>query len=118
VPSPETDLARRLRREMTGTEWRVWNRLKGKRLGGWKFRRQHPIGPYVADFCCLAARLVVELDGPEHGTDPAEAYDPRRTAWLECEGYRVLRFPVTSVDEDLDSVIDSIYQHLVGKRSV
>ncbi len=97
---------------MTGTEWRVWLQLKGKRLGGWKFRRQHPIGPYAVDFCCVAARLVVELDGPEHGNDPAEAYDLRRTAWLESEGYRVIRFPVTSVDEDMDSVIDSIYQEL------
>ncbi|MGA8923830.1 MAG: DUF559 domain-containing protein [Candidatus Dormiibacterota bacterium] len=112
MPRPETDLARRLRRDMTGTEWRVWLRLKGKRLAGWKFRRQHPIGPYVVDFCCLSARLVVELDGPEHGNDPAEAYDQRRTAWLECKGYRVLRFPVTSVDEDMDSVIDTIYRQL------
>ncbi|MGZ6029031.1 MAG: endonuclease domain-containing protein [Myxococcaceae bacterium] len=112
MPRPETELARRLRLEMTGTEWRVWNRLKGKRLDGWKFRRQHPIGPYVVDFCCLAARLVVEVDCPELGNDPAEAYDLRRTAWLACEGYRVLRFPVTSVDDDLDSVIDSIYQEL------
>jgi len=103
---------------MTGTEWNVWNRLKGKRLGGWKFRRQHPIGPYVVDFCCLAARLVVELDGPEHGTDAAEAYDVRRTAWLECDGYRVLRFSVTSVDEDLDSVIDSIYEQLGEDRPI
>jgi very-short-patch-repair endonuclease len=97
---------------MTGTEWRVWLRLKGRQLAGWKFRRQHPIGPYVADFCCLAARLVVELDGPEHGNDPAEAYDQRRTEWLESEGYRVMRLPVSLVDDDLDSVIDSIYRQL------
>jgi very-short-patch-repair endonuclease len=97
---------------MTGTEWRVWLRLKARQLAGWKFSRQHPIGPYVADFCCVAAGLVVELDGAEHGNDPAEAYDQRRTAWLKSEGYRVLRFPVSSVDDDLDSVIDSIYQQL------
>ena len=97
---------------MLHTEWRVWERLRGRKLDGWKFRRQKPIGPYFADLYCPAARLVVEINGPTHYEDAELAYDKRRTAWLEAEGYRVLEFSVTDVDEDLDSVIDAIRREL------
>jgi very-short-patch-repair endonuclease len=69
--------------------------------------RQHPIGPYYVDFYCPAARLVVEVDGPRHH-EASWAYDLRRQAWLEAEGYRVFRIPVSAVDEDVDAAVDAI----------
>ena len=68
----------------------MWNKLRGRQLDGWKFRRQSPIGPYVVDFVCFEARLVVELDGTSHD-DTNVDYDERRQAWLESQGFRVLR---------------------------
>ena len=93
---------------MTGTELRVWIRIRGRKLDGWKFRRQHPIGPYWVDFYCPAARLIVEIDGPTHEDDRKWAYDVRRQAWLEAAGYRVLRIPVIWIDQDADEAVDSI----------
>ncbi len=68
---------------MSGTELRIWIRLRGRKLDGWKFRRQQPIGEYYVDFYCPAAKLVVEIDGPTHDYTPS-AYDMRRQAWLEA----------------------------------
>jgi very-short-patch-repair endonuclease len=93
---------------MTKVEWFVWSRLRGRQVGGYKFRRQVPIGPYFADFLCPLARLVVEIDGEGHG----EKRDDRKTAWLEREGYRVLRFPAPDVDDSIDDVMEAIYFEL------
>jgi len=105
VHSLETVRARELRNNMTKVEWFVWSRLRNRQVGGYKFRRQVPIGSYFADFLCPLARLVVEVDGEGH----EEERDKRKTAWLEREGYRVLRFPVADVDESIDDVMDAIY---------
>jgi very-short-patch-repair endonuclease len=75
---------------MTVSEWRLWSNLRRRQLDGWKFRRQAPIGRYVVDFVCFAARLIVELDGSSHD-DEKDEYDERRQAWLESQGFRVLR---------------------------
>src|SRR3546814_2302829 len=84
--------ARRLRRDQTTAERRLWSRLRDRQLEGHKFRRQVPRGRFVVDFACLDSWLVVELDGGQHA-DPFQTKDDRkRTAWLEAEGYRVLRF--------------------------
>ena len=83
------DRARSLRMTMTDAERRLWSALRARRLQGFKFRRQHPVGPYIADFVCLAHRLVIEADGGQHAES---AYDARRTAWLESRGWRVIRF--------------------------
>ena len=85
----KTSSARALRRRMTEAERRIWYLLRGRHLADFKFRRQHPIGPYVVDFVCLAHKLVIELDGSQHATDPN---DLRRDAFLHRSGYRVLRF--------------------------
>lgn len=82
-------LAKRLRRELTDSERALWRLLRSRQLKGAKFRRQQPIGPYVADFVCLEARLIVEADGGQHAS--AER-DSDRDAWLSERGYRVLRF--------------------------
>ena len=95
---------------MTKVEWFVWSRLRARKVGGYKFRRQVPIGPYFADFACLAARFVVEVDGEGHDADR----DARKTARLEAGGYRVYRVNVQEVDESIDDVMDSIYDALTS----
>jgi very-short-patch-repair endonuclease len=100
------DFAKQLRRNQTPEEGRLWQAVKAKRLAGAKFRRQIPIGPYVTDFVCVAARLVVGLDGSQH-SDAIEA-DTERTRYLEGKGYRVLRFWNNDVNGNLDGVIQAI----------
>ncbi|MFZ5676359.1 MAG: endonuclease domain-containing protein [Pseudomonadota bacterium] len=85
------DQARRLRRSQTPAEERLWSGLRGRRLQGHKFIRQHSIGPFTVDFLCREAALVVEVDGAAHSEDHDIDYDTRRTAYLGLKGYRVLR---------------------------
>ena len=102
---------------MTDTEWRLWSQLRGHQLDGWKFRRQHPIGDYVVDFACLAAGLIVELDGSSHD-DVKFQYDEERQAWLEAQGYKVLRFSAESDKEDyLEGVWETIQVELEKSTS-
>ena len=82
--------ARRLRAGATPAETRFWSELRGERLGGFRFRRQHQIGPYIADFVCVSARLVVELLGSVHDSPEAVRKDAKRTAFLNEAGYKVL----------------------------
>ena len=84
------DRARRMRREMTEAELKLWSILRNRALVGVKFRRQVPIGNYIADFCCLDRRLIVELDGGQHAEQ--EAADALRSRFLSGKGFRVLRF--------------------------
>lgn len=91
--------AKKLRWEMTEPERKLWWGLRGRQLEGFKFRRQVPLGPYVADFCCLEAKLIVEVDGGQHA-DAKREHDEKRTAWLATQGYRVLRFWNYEVLED------------------
>ena len=105
-----------MRQSMNHTEVRMWACLSGRKLDGWKFRRQHPIGPFYVDFYCPAARLVIEVNGPAHDSDARWAYDRRRQAWLEAEGYRVLRVIVEDIDDDIDEVMGSIYGELLERE--
>ena len=98
--------ARTFRRPMTPAEHVLRRRLAAGQLGGFKFRRQHPIGPYIADFCCISAGLVVELDGDTHAD--TEACDAERTDWLGARGYRVIRFLNGDVHERMAVVLDAI----------
>lgn len=92
---------------MTDTEHRLWSHLRGHQLDGWKFRRQHPIGEYVVDFVCLAAGIVVELDGASHDHEVQFNYDERRQSWLESQGYKVLRF---SADSDAVDYLEGVWE--------
>jgi very-short-patch-repair endonuclease len=96
--------ARALRSNPTATERLLWSRLRQRKLGGLKFRRQTPMGPYILDFLCLRHRLVVEADGPFH--DPER--DAIRDAWLETKGFRVLRFSNREISGTPDLVADRI----------
>src|SRR5438477_3600342 len=82
-----TKRARHLRRNETLSERRLWQALRRKQIHDVRFRRQHPIGPYFADFVCLRAKLVLEVDGPSHIDAAQMAYDERRPRWLERAGY-------------------------------
>ena len=98
--------ARGLRRRQTDCERVLWRQLRDRQLHQVKFRRQHPIGPYIVDFCCPAHRLVVELDGGHHVAQIRA--DERRTAFLMQRGYRVLRFWDHDVLANRDSVLQAI----------
>ena len=91
---------------MTDAERRLWAHLRNRGLGGHKIRRQHQIGPYIADFCCEKNKLVIELDGGQHADNVAA--DERRTGWLAARGYRVIRFWNNDVLSDTNAVFEAI----------
>ena len=99
-----TTKARRLRKEMTKAERKLWSVLRRDQLEALHFRRQHPIGPYVLDFYCPEIRMALELDGGQHGFDVTRARDQRRTKWLASNGITVLRFWNNEVIENLEGV--------------
>ncbi|WP_407518718.1 endonuclease domain-containing protein [Methylobacterium oryzisoli] len=105
--------ARGLRQTQTEPEARLWSRLRDRRLGGFKVVRQCPIGPYVADFACREARLIIELDGGQHADS---AHDRRRDAWLASQGFRVLRFWNDEVSSNLPGVLETILAALSSPR--
>ena len=104
--------AQTLRDESTEAEKKLWRRLRDRRLGGAKFVRQQPIGPYYADFVCRACKLVVEVDGSQHADS---AYDDERDAALLALGYRVLRFWNADVLGSIDDVCETIVAAIEGR---
>ena len=100
--------ARGLRREETSLEGLLWRELRGRRLDGWKFRRQVPVEGYVVDFLCPAARLIVEAHGPHHDGPGQRAKDGERDRVLRCHRFRVLRFPGELILSDLARVVAAI----------
>ncbi|MEH2495132.1 very-short-patch-repair endonuclease [Bradyrhizobium sp. AZCC 1678] len=108
--------AKKLRANTTPHERTLWRALKELPIEGTHFRRQAPIGRYVVDFFCPAKRLVIELDGGHHNDDATAKHDRERQAWLEQEGYRVIRFWNSDVTGDLNAVLERIYVELYGSR--
>ena len=104
---PEVYLARKLRKSMSLPENMLWQRLRGSQLG-MKFRRQHPIGPYVADFFCSAARLVIEIDGEAHNRGEAPQRDSVRDKFMVERGLTVLRISAADVLRDANAVAEAI----------
>jgi very-short-patch-repair endonuclease len=102
--------ARKLRRTMTLPEVLLWEQLRGDRLNGLRFRRQHPIGPYILDFYCSSARLAVEIDGTGHEHPEQDDHDKRRDSWLTRNGVRVLRIAARDIlnDEAMEGVLAHI----------
>jgi very-short-patch-repair endonuclease len=109
---PATKRARHLRQTMTASKVRLWQGLRGRRLDGFRFRRQHPLGRYIVDFACLSARLVVEVDGPSHDDAEQALYDGARTDWLVAQGWSVLRVKDAFVFQHLDRVLADIQRAL------
>ena len=104
--------ARTLRREPTSAESKLWQHLRNRQLNNTKFTRQEPIGPYIADFVCRAKKLVIEIDGVTHETPDELSHDATRTAFLERESYRVIRFRNEEIFGDLGPVLEAIMQNL------
>jgi very-short-patch-repair endonuclease len=108
VPTKLRSNARALRKNSTDAERILWSELRDHRLQGFGFRRQVPIGSYVADFICHAARLVIELDGGQHFSDQSEAADAARSAVIEAKGFQVLRFGNHDVMTNRAGVLETI----------
>jgi very-short-patch-repair endonuclease len=105
--------AKTLRKSATLPEAKLWEQLRNRQLGGYKFRRQSPVGPYIADFVCLEKNLVVELDGWTHSAPQEIANDEKRTRFVNTEGFRVIRFANTDVMESTSGVLQSILVELM-----
>ena len=118
-PQPaKTERARSLRAAAPSAESLLWSRLRARRLGGFKFVRQEPIGPYFADFCCREEKLVIEIDGATHSTEAELARDSSREAFLVSRGYRVLRFRNAEVYEEMDGVMETVLAALEERTTV
>jgi very-short-patch-repair endonuclease len=87
-----TDLAKNLRKQSTDTEQALWRHLRAKRLHGFKFKRQQPIGNYIVDFVCFERKVIIELDGGQHAQEDQMRKDQERDNWFKRQGYEVLRF--------------------------
>jgi very-short-patch-repair endonuclease len=102
------ETARHLRKAMTPAEAKLWRHLRARRFAGYKFRRQHPIGPFFADMACQECRLVVEVDGETHLGN--ELRDEQRTRFMQSQCWLVLRFWNNEVYDDLEPVLEVIYR--------
>ena len=101
---------RQLRQNMTLAEQRLWRHLRGKRLAGYKFRRQQPLGTYILDFVCIEAKLAIEIDGGQHAEQTA--CDAQRTRYLQQRGFTVLRFWNNEVLQQTEAVLTAILHKL------
>ncbi len=113
--STTLNLAKMLRKNMTKQEKVLWNILRNSKFYGLKFRRQVPIGNYVADFVCEMHNLIIEVDGGQHNEPENIEYDEQRTKYLEELGYKILRFWNNDVDNNLDGVCEVIYNTIFKK---
>ena len=107
--------ARQLRKNSTDAEKRLWSHIRNRQLEGWKFRRQVPIGRYIADFVCLELKLIVELDGGQHA-EQAE-YNLHRTKFLQSKGYRVVRFWNNEALGNIEGVLETLTLALAKRRT-
>jgi len=108
----KTTQARRLRHDETDEEHQLWRDLRNRELNGYKFVRQVPIGPYIADFLCRRVRLIVEIDGFQHAESER---DNRRTDWLNINGYSILRFWNHEITRDRHAVLETILAAVEGR---
>ena len=100
-------IARALRKRLTDAERLLWRHLRNRELGGWKFRRQYPVGPFIVDFICVEKNVVIEVDGGQHAED--EESDLQRSAYLNKMGYRVCRFWNNQVLQETEGVLEAIF---------
>ncbi|MBL7961948.1 DUF559 domain-containing protein [bacterium] len=110
--STQTDKRRDLRNHATRSERLLWSQLKNKQVSGFKFRRQHGVGPYIIDFYCPEAKLAIEIDGSSHDSEEARKNDERRQVFIEEFNIRFLRFSDTELFENMNKVIEKIKEEL------
>jgi len=109
--------AKSLRKQMSPPEGLLWSRLRRMRGFGATFRRQHPIGPFIADFCCSTAKLVIEVDGSHHSEDAQILKDEAQSLYLQERGYRVLRIPASDIMRNVDEVAQGVVEAALARAS-
>jgi len=107
--------SRQLRSDLTDAETHLWQHLRARQVCNQKFRRQHPAGNYILDFACIEARLAIEVDGGQH--NEMQNQDNLRTAWLEKQGWKVLRFWNNEVLQNIEGVLEVILNTLETDKS-
>ncbi len=110
LPTTTLERARQMRSGQTDAESKLWQHLRAGRFNGLKFRRQHPVPPYIADFCCVEKKLVIELDGSQHTPE----IDATRTGYLQSRGWRVLRFWDNAALNQTEAVLEAIWNAVSG----
>jgi very-short-patch-repair endonuclease len=108
IPPNNRRFGKAMRQAMTRAEFRLWTRLRNRQFGDLRFRRQAPLGAYIVDFLCLERRLLVEVDGDQHGFPKHETADAKRDEWLRKEGFVVLRFTNRDAMSDSTGVCETI----------
>ena len=104
--------AKRLRKQSTPMEIKIWRVLRSRRFEGLKFRRQCPLGKYIVDFICIEKKLIIEIDGGQHNDHQQQVYDEKRTMYFNNLGYRVFRFWNYEVSHQFDAVMDKIFDYM------
>ncbi len=105
--------AKKLRSELTPAETKLWYQLRAKRLGGYQFRRQHPVGPYIADFACVKSKVIIEVDGDSHFTDAGEAKDKIRSEFISSQNRNIFRCTNLDIYNNLSGTLDSLFAALI-----
>ena len=100
--------SRELRKNMTPQEQKLWEIIRKRQFFGYRFRRQFPIGVYIADFVCREKKIIIEIDGGQHNTDENLIYDNKRTEYLNSEGYKVIRFWNNDIDNNMSGVYEKL----------
>lgn len=108
--------SRKLRSELTEAERHLWHHLKARQVCDKKFRRQHPVGNYIVDFACIEARLAIEVDGGQH--NEMQSQDNLRTAWLQTQGWKVLRFWNNEVLQNIEGVLEKVLNTLIDRCNI
>jgi very-short-patch-repair endonuclease len=114
----KTKRARRLRRDSTNVEARLWSKLRDGQIDGYSFRRQHPAGPYILDFYCARLCLAIELDGGQHNERAQEHQDRKRDAWLAERGVKTLRFWNSDIIRNLSGVLEVIKAAIEDRKAM
>jgi very-short-patch-repair endonuclease len=109
-----TEIARKLRKNLTDAEKYLWKRLRFKQLAGLKFRRQQPIGNYIVDFVCFERRIAIEIDGGQHAEDHKKSKDIKRDSWLRQQGFKVLRFWNNEALKNINGVLEVIMKEFLS----
>ena len=117
APDPTRQFAKVLRKEISLPEVLLWQQLRGRRLEGVHFRRQHPIGPFILDFFCAQAKVAVEVDGANHYVGDRPKQDAYRDRWLIESGVHTLRLPASLVLKDLNAALHTILHEIGGRPS-
>ncbi len=115
IPTHIKTFSRQLRSELTEAESHLWQHLRARQVRGKKFRRQHPVGKYILDFACIEARLAIEVDGGQHSE--MQNQDNVRTAWLETQGWKVVRFWNNEVLQNIEGVLEEVFNALSVDKS-